>query len=155
MPHYWLLKSEPSVYSFDDLVRDKKTVWDGVSNFTALKHLRAMNTGDLAFLYHSGEEKAVVGIAQVVRPAYPDPKQQDERLVVVEIAPKRKLKAPVTLAMIKADRFFASFPLVRIPRLSVMPVDPEQWKKILNMSGESKGSSVYDRKRSSTRRREL
>ncbi len=134
MPNYWLLKSEPTVYSYDDLVKEKKTVWDGVSSFAALKHMRSMKKGDLAFIYHSGEEKAVIGIAQISTAAYPDPKQQDERMVVIEIVPKQKLKNTVTLASIKAEKAFASFPLVRIPRLSVMPVETTLWQKILKMS---------------------
>lgn len=134
MPDYWLMKTEPSVYSYDNLVKDKRTVWDGVSNFVALKHLRSMKKGDFVLIYHSGDEKAVVGIAQIVRPAYPDPKQKDERMVVVDIVPKRKLTRPVTLAQIKADKEFASFPLVRIPRLSVMPVEKKLWDLILKMS---------------------
>lgn len=134
MPNYWLLKSEPTVYSYDDLVKDKKTVWDGVSSFAALKHMRSMKKGDLAFLYYSGEEKAVIGIVQIASAAYPDPKQQDERKVVIEIVPKQKLKNTVTLASIKAEKAFASFPLVRIPRLSVMPVETTLWQKILKMS---------------------
>lgn len=134
MPDYWLMKTEPSVYSYDDLVKDKRTVWDGVSNFAALKHMRSMKKGDFVFIYHSGDEKAVVGIAQIIRPAYPDPRQQDDRIVVVDIVPKRKLTRPVTLAQIKADKEFASFPLVRIPRLSVMPVEKKLWDLILKMS---------------------
>lgn len=134
MPNFWLMKTEPSVYSYDDLARDKRTMWDGVSNFAALKHLRSMKKGDWVFIYHSGDEKAVVGIAQIVRPAYPDPNQKDARMVVVDLAPKQKLVRPVTLAQIKADKTFALFPLVRIPRLSVMPVEKKLWDLILKMS---------------------
>ncbi|MGH2567373.1 MAG: EVE domain-containing protein, partial [Bacteroidota bacterium] len=115
MPNYWLLKSEPTVYSFDYLFKDKKTVWDGVTSFAALKHMRSMRKGDLAFVYHSGEEKAVVGVAQIASAVYPDPKQKDPRLVVFDIVPKQKLNKPVTLASVKANKAFAMFPLVRIP----------------------------------------
>jgi predicted RNA-binding protein with PUA-like domain len=134
MPNYWLVKTEPSVYSYDDLVRDKRTVWDGVTNFAALKHMRAMKKGDLVYVYHSGNEKAIVGIAQIARPAYPDPQKDDDRIVVVDLVPKRRLSRPVTLGQIKAHTAFASFPLVRIPRLSVMPVEKKLWDLILKMS---------------------
>lgn len=139
MPNYWLLKSEPTTYSFDDLLKAKMTVWDGVSSFAALKHMRSMKKGDLAFIYHSGDEKAVVGLALIARAAYPDPKQKDERMVVIEISAKEKLKNPVTLARIKGERAFAQFSLVRIPRLSVMPVEAKLWEKILKMSRKDSG----------------
>ncbi len=136
---HWLLKTEPSTYSYLDLERDEKTVWDGVSNPVALKNIRAMSKGDLAFIYHTGDEKAIVGIAEVVSDSYPDPKQKDTKLVVIELKPKEKLKNPVTLASVKlaavkARKEFAQFDLVRLPRLSVMPVSSEQWKKMLAMS---------------------
>lgn len=131
---YWLLKTEPTTYSYADLERDKKAVWDGVSNPVALKNIRAMSKGDLAFVYHTGDEKAIVGIAEITSGPYPDPKQNDERLAVVELKPKKKLKNPVTLAAVKARKEFAPWELVRVPRLSVMPVSPEQWKKLLAMS---------------------
>ena len=131
---YWLLKTEPSTYSYADLARETKAVWDGVSNPVALKNIRAMKKGDLAFIYHTGAEKAIIGIAQVSSDPYPDPKQTDGRLVVFELKPKEKLKAPVTLASVKAKKEFAQFELVRLPRLSVMPVSPEQWVKLLAMS---------------------
>ncbi|HEX9828652.1 MAG TPA: EVE domain-containing protein [Bacteroidota bacterium] len=134
MPNYWLLKSEPTVYSFDSLVKDKKAVWDGVSSFAALKHMRSMKKGDLAFVYHSGDEKAVIGVAQILSSAYPDPKEKDPRLVVFDLKPKEKLKKPVTLAAIKAMKVFEQFPLVRIPRLSVMPVEKKLWDLIIKMS---------------------
>ncbi|MCI0706195.1 MAG: EVE domain-containing protein [Ignavibacteriae bacterium] len=134
MPNYWLLKSEPMTYSFDTLMKDKKTVWDGVSSFAALKHMRSMKKGDLAFVYHSGDEKAVVGIAQIESAAYPNPNENDERLVVFDLKAKEKLKKPVPLAAIKADKAFAQFHLVRIPRLSVMPVEKKLWDLILKMS---------------------
>jgi predicted RNA-binding protein with PUA-like domain len=131
---YWLLKTEPSTYSYAHLVRDKKAVWDGVSNPVALKNIRAMKKGDLAFVYHTGDEKAIVGIAQVASDVYPDPKQNDERLVVFELKPQEKLKAPVTLAAVKTRKEFAQFELVRLPRLSVMPVPADHWNKLIAMS---------------------
>src|SRR2546425_12464049 len=100
----WLLKTEPDGYSWDDLVRDKKTAWDGVSNALALKHIRAMKKGDLALIYHTGDERAAVGVAEVASDPYPDPKEEDDRLVVVDLKPKKKLKQPVTLSDIKADK---------------------------------------------------
>lgn len=125
---YWLLKTEPSTYSWADLLKAKRAVWDGVKNPTALRNLREMQVGDLAFIYHTGDEKQIVGIAKVVKAAYPDPKAGDPSLVVVDLEPVKPLKAPVTLATIKSDRRFAAWALVRIPRLSVMPVTPEHWK---------------------------
>jgi predicted RNA-binding protein with PUA-like domain len=130
----WLLKTEPSTYSFDQLEREGRTTWDGVRNPTALRHLRAIGTGDEVLIYHTGKEKAVVGIAKVIKGAYPDPAAGDARLVVVDLAPVRRLKAPVTLARIKADAAFADFALVRISRLSVMPVTAPQWKRLLALS---------------------
>jgi predicted RNA-binding protein with PUA-like domain len=131
---YWLLKTEPSTYSFADLVRDRKTTWDGVSNNTALRHLRSMKKGDLAFVYHSGGEKSIVGVAEIVSDAYPDPKKKDPRLVVVDLKAGEPLNTPVTLAEVKASGHFADFALVRIPRLSVMPVSGAQWKRLLSMA---------------------
>ncbi len=128
---YWLLKTEPSTYSWADLVKAKRAVWDGVKNPSALRNLRAMTVGDLAFVYHTGDEKAIVGIAKVVKAAYADPKAGDPSLVVVDLEPVKLLKAPVTLASIKADRRYADWALVRIPRLSVMPVTPEHWKLLV------------------------
>ena len=133
MANSWLLKTEPSTYSFDDLVRDKRTTWDGVSNPVALSHLRAMRKGDQAFVYHTGAEKAIVGIARITGDPRPDPKLDDPRLVVVELEPVRALRKPVSLAAVKADRRFADFALVRISRLSVMPVSPDFWKALLAM----------------------
>ncbi len=131
---YWLLKTEPSTYSYDDLVRDKKATWDGVSNPVALKNIREMQKGDLAFIYHTGDEKAIVGIAEVTSAAYPDPKQDNPKLVVVDLKPVERVKSPVSLAAVKAKKEFADFALVRIGRLSVMPVTPVQWKSLLAMS---------------------
>jgi predicted RNA-binding protein with PUA-like domain len=134
MAQRWLLKTEPSTYSFDQLEREGRTTWDGVRNPTALGHLRAIRTGDEILIYHTGAEKAVVGVAKVLTGAYPDPAAGDPRLVVVDLAPVRRLKAPVPLARIKADAAFADFALVRISRLSVMPVTAPQWKRLLALS---------------------
>lgn len=129
----WLLKTEPSTYSFADLLREQCATWDGVKNPTALNHLRAMKNGDQALVYHTGDEKAIVGIARIVSNPYVDPKLGDPKRVVVDLAPVRALREPIALARIKADKRFAGFSLVRIPRLSVMPVAPEQWDALLSM----------------------
>jgi predicted RNA-binding protein with PUA-like domain len=133
MPNAWLLKTEPSTYSFDDLRRDKRTTWDGVSNPVALKNIRAMRKGDQAFVYHTGDEKAIVGVARIASDPFADPKLDDARRVVIDLEPVRALRKPVTLAAVKADRRFADFALVRISRLSVMPVSADQWKQLLDM----------------------
>jgi predicted RNA-binding protein with PUA-like domain len=130
----WLVKEEPSNYSFDQFVADGATVWSGVKNPLAQKNLRAMKKGDRVFYYHTGNEKAVVGTAKVTVAAYPDPKDKTGKLVVVELQPDKKLKRPVTLAEIKAAGRFPDFPLVRLPRLSVMPVSDEQWDAIEAMA---------------------
>lgn len=133
---HWLLKTEPSKYAYQDLEREVRTTWDGVSNPVALRHLRAMKKGDQAFIYHTGDEKAIVGIARVVRAAYPDPRHGDAKLVVVDLEPVRRLPRAVTLAQVKADKRFVDFALARVPRLSVMPVTPVQWKLLLSLAGE-------------------
>ncbi len=138
MPQYWLLKTEPSDYSNTDLERDERTIWDGVSNNLALKHLRNMKRGDLAFIYHTGKERALVGIAEVISDPYPDPGKNDAKLVVVDVKAKESLPQIVSLADVKADSEFSDFPLVRIPRLSVMPVTPAQWNRLLAMAGASR-----------------
>jgi predicted RNA-binding protein with PUA-like domain len=125
MAQSWILKSEPSTYSWDELVNEGKAVWDGVANAAALIHLRTMAVGDELLIYHSGEGKEIVGIAEVTRAAYPDPKLNDPKRVVIEIEPVRPLKTPVTLGTIKADRSLAQLALVRISRLSVSPVSAE------------------------------
>jgi len=130
----WLFKEEPTHYGYDDLVRDGKTSWTGVRNPVAQKHLRAVAKGDRIFFYHTGNEKAVVGIAKAAAPSYPDPADTDGKLYAVDVVPVRKLKQAVTLAAIKADKWFASFALTRVPRLSVMPVTDEQWDRIEGMS---------------------
>ena len=132
----WLLKTEPDAYSWDNLIRDKKTVWDGVSNALALKHLRAMKKGDLAMIYHTGKERAAIGMAEVISNPYPDPKEEDERRVVVDLRPKRRLAHPVTLSEIRADPTFADWVFLRIGRLSVVPVPQEMWKRIEELSEE-------------------
>jgi len=134
MANHWLLKTEPSTYSYTDLERDKKAVWDGVSNALALKHLRTMKRGDLAFIYHTGDEKQIVGIAEVTSDPYSDPKEKDPRLVVVNLKPRERLTRPVTLSEVKADAGFGDFELVRIGRFSVMPVSESRWKKLVKMS---------------------
>jgi len=128
---HWLMKSESGVYSWDDLVRDKSTEWDGVRNPTARIHLRAMKTGDEVFFYHSGDERQVVGIMRVTREAQPDPK--DANWVSVAVEPVRPLP-PVTLKQIKAEPSLAKMELVRLSRLSVSPVRDEEWRKILEMA---------------------
>jgi len=134
MAQRWLFKTEPSTYSWADLERDRRTVWDGVKNALALKHLAAVATGDEVLLYHTGDEKAAVGIAKVVRGAYPDPKQKDARLVVVDLQPVKALARPVALGEMRANRELAGFDLLRLPRLSVMPVSAEQWAAIMEMA---------------------
>jgi predicted RNA-binding protein with PUA-like domain len=130
----WLVKEEPEHYGFDQLVRDRKTVWAGVKNPLAQKHLRSIRRGDRLFYYHTGKEKAVVATATAASDAYPDPADASGKLAVVDIVPDKKLPRPVTLAEIKADKGFASFPLVRMSRLSVMPVSDAEWTKIERMS---------------------
>ena len=132
----WLFKEEPSNYSYDALVRDGKTSWTGVKNPVAQRNLRSVKKGDRIFFYHTGNEKAVVGIARAGGDAYPDPADRDGKLYAVDVVPVKKLPAAVTLAAIKADRFFASFDLTRLPRLSVMPVDDDQWDRIVQMAGK-------------------
>src|SRR5690349_1537430 len=118
----WLVKEEPDHYGYDQLERDRKTVWAGVRNPLAQKHLRSIRRGDRIFYYHTGKQKAVVAVATAASDAYPDPSDDDGKLFVVDIVPGKALPRPVTLAEIKADKAFASFPLVRMARLSVMPV---------------------------------
>lgn len=133
---YWLFKEEPDHYSLDDLFRDKRTVWDGVENNLALKHLRSVKKGDRVLYYHTGKEKAVVGEMEVVKGAYPDPARDDERFVVVDVKPVRRFDRPVPLAEIKANPKFADFELVHISRLSVMPVSDEHWAEIQRMASQ-------------------
>ncbi|HYE17174.1 MAG TPA: EVE domain-containing protein [Tepidisphaeraceae bacterium] len=126
----WLLKTEPSEFAWAQLVKDKLATWDGVTNALALKHIRTMKKGDPVLIYHTGDERAAVGVAEVTSAPYPDPSADDEKIVVVDVKPKRPLKSPVTLATIKADSAFAGFDLLRIGRLSVVPVPDEMWERI-------------------------
>jgi predicted RNA-binding protein with PUA-like domain len=131
---HWLIKSEPSAYSWDQLVKEKRTAWTGVRNFQAMANLKAMKSGDRCFFYHSGEGKEIVGIAEVVKTAYPDPTDKEGKSVAVDVKAVGPVKQPVTLAAIKADAKFKDFKLVRQSRLSVVPVSDEHWKLILKMS---------------------
>jgi predicted RNA-binding protein with PUA-like domain len=133
MARHWVLKTEPSEYGFPDLVRDRRTRWEGVSNPVALKHLRSMLEGDGALIYHTGNEKALVGRARIASAPYPDP--SDPKLVVVDVEAGQPLPRAVPLAAIKADPSFAELGLVRVPRLSVVPLEPDQWKRLLAMAG--------------------
>jgi predicted RNA-binding protein with PUA-like domain len=133
---FWLFKQEPSCYGYADLERDGSTNWDGVTNALALKHLRACQAGDLAFFYHTGEEKAIVGILEITGDAEPDPNQENDKLVMLPVKAVRKLAIPVSLAAIKADPDFNDWELVRNSRLSVMPCSEAIWRKVLEMAGE-------------------
>jgi predicted RNA-binding protein with PUA-like domain len=137
---YWLIKSEPSAYSWDQLVKDKKTSWTGVRNFQAQINLKAMKTGDRAFFYHSGEGKEIVGIAEVVKTAYPDSTDKEGKSVTVDFKAVEPVKRKVTLAEIKADPKFKEMKLVRQSRLSVSPVSDEHWKLLLKMASGPKSS---------------
>ncbi|HEX8041515.1 MAG TPA: EVE domain-containing protein [Chryseosolibacter sp.] len=130
--NYWLVKTEPDSYSFNDLAKDKKTVWDGVRNFQARSNLKKMEKDDVVFVYHTGDEKAVVGTARVTRPAFPDP--NDAEWVVVELSAGKPLKNPVSLAQIKSDKRLADMVLVRASRLSVQPVTPSEYDLIIKLS---------------------
>ena len=136
MANYWIVKTEPSTYSFDELARQKTAVWDGVKNNLALKYLRQMKPGDQVLVYHTGDEKAVVGLAEATSEAYPDPKQKDPKLAVVDLRAVERLPQAVPLAEIKRDRTFADLALVRIGRLSVMPASAEQFKQLLKLGGK-------------------
>lgn len=129
---YWLLKTEPDSYSWEDLVRDKKTVWDGVRNFQARSNLKKMKKDDVVFIYHTGDQKAIVGEARVTKPAFPDPK--DAEWMAVELAPAKPLKKPVSLAQIKSDKRLVDMVLVRAARLSVQPVAPSEYEIITGLS---------------------
>jgi predicted RNA-binding protein with PUA-like domain len=132
----WLFKEEPSHYSFAELERDGRTLWDGVSNALARQHLRQVRRGDRVFFYHTGKEKAIVGEMRVLSNPRTDPHADDPKAVLVEVEPVRSLTHPVTLARIKTDALLACWDLVRLPRLSVMPVTDEQWRRIEELSGE-------------------
>jgi len=129
--NYWLVKTEPGTYSWADLERDKKTTWDGVRNFQARNHLKSMKNGDLVFIYHSGEEKSIVGIARIAKEAYPDPK--DKAWTVVDLAFEKKIKKTVTLAEIKANKSLSNMVLVKNSRLSVQPVQKDEFELLLGL----------------------
>ncbi len=132
---FWLLKTEPESYSFSDLERDGRAIWDGVANNWALQHLRSMKPGDRAFIYHSGKEKTIAGMAEIVSAPYPDPKLGDGKRVVVDVRAIQKFSGYTTLKKMKDDPFFHDFMLVKFTRLSVMPVAPQIWQKILELEG--------------------
>jgi predicted RNA-binding protein with PUA-like domain len=131
---HWLLKTEPGDYAWDDLARDKRTVWDGVANNTALIHLRAIKKGDDALIYHTGDQRSAIGIAQIVSDPYPDPKESNDKLVVVDLKPKSKLPRPISLDEIKRDKTFAGWDLLRIGRLSVVPIPEKMWNRLLELA---------------------
>ena len=134
MAQRWLFKTEPSVYSYHQLEKDRKTVWDGVKNNLALKNLKDIQKGDPILIYHTGDEKAAVGVARALSGAYPDPSKKDPKLLVVDIEAVKRLPRPVTLAEVKANRRLANFDLVRLSRLSIMKVSDEQWETIEGMT---------------------
>jgi predicted RNA-binding protein with PUA-like domain len=132
---YWLLKTEPSAYSWGQLVKDKRTNWSGVRNFQAAANLKAMKKGDRAFFYHSGEGKEIVGVAEIVKEAYPDTTDKSGRFVMVDLVPVEPVKTPVSLATVKATPALKNMPLVRLSRLSVSPVSADEWRIIAKMAG--------------------
>jgi predicted RNA-binding protein with PUA-like domain len=141
MPNHWLFKTEPSVYSFQQLQKDKKTVWDGVANNLALKNLKDIKKGELIFIYHTGDEKAAVGVAKALGGAYPDPSKKNSKLLVVDVEAVKPLPKPVTLAQVKAEKQLANFDLVRNSRLSIMKVSDQQWQIMEGMAKEVKPQS--------------
>jgi predicted RNA-binding protein with PUA-like domain len=132
--NYWLVKTEPETYSWDNLVADKKTTWDGVRNFQARTHLKAMKKGDVVFIYHTGDVKAIIGTAKVLSEPYPEPKDKD--WIAVDLGPEKKLKKSISLTQIKGDKRLANMVLVRASRLSVQPVKPEEFEMILGLAAE-------------------
>ena len=134
---YWLVKSEPSVYGWEQLVKDKKTSWDGVRNYAARNHLKAMKKGDEVLFYHSNEGMEIIGIAKIIKEFYQDPTTDDANWVVVDLKPHKKLKKPVTLSQIKTDKRLQEMALVRLGRLSVQPVTEKEWKIIMELAGEN------------------
>ncbi|MEB3181181.1 MAG: EVE domain-containing protein [Nostocaceae cyanobacterium] len=130
---YWLLKTEPEDYTYDDLERDGSTVWDGVSNNLALKHLRNMQIGDLVLIYHTGKQRRIMGIAKVVTQPYPDPSLNDCKRAVIDLHPSARVSQPVTLKQIKQDGHFHDFDLLKLPRLSVVPVSEAHWQRLLEL----------------------
>ncbi|MDZ7959324.1 MAG: EVE domain-containing protein [Aulosira sp. DedQUE10] len=135
---YWLLKTEPDNYSYSDLERDRSTVWDGVNNPLALKHLRTMLIGDLALIYHTGKERQIVGMAEIVSQPYADPALDDAKRAVVDLRAVQRVEQPVTLAQIKQDGFFTDFDLLRLPRLSVVPVSELYWQRLMKLGNIKK-----------------
>lgn len=132
--NYWLLKEEPKNYSFDILEKEKNTIWDGVKNNLALKNIKQIQKGDELFIYHSGIEKSIVGVAKVTSKPYPDPNQNDEKLLVFNIKVKKRLRRTISLKEIKSNNLFNDFILVKLPRLSVMPVSKKYWNSIIKLS---------------------
>ena len=132
--NYWLLKEEPKNYSFDILEKEKNTIWDGVKNNLALKNIKQIQKGDELFIYHSGIEKSIVGVAKVTSKPYPDPNQNDEKLLVFNIKVKKRLRRTISLKEIKSNSLFNDFMLVKLPRLSVMPVSKKYWNSIIKLS---------------------
>ncbi len=133
--NYWLMKSDPEEYGFDDLMKAGIAVWDGVTNNLALQNIRKMKKGDTILVYHTGDEKALVGLATATSNPYPDPKADNEKIVVIDIKAKKRVKRPVTLSEIKALPEFAEFQLVRLPRLSVIPVSVDEYKRLAELAG--------------------
>ena len=133
---YWLAKSEPSTYSWDDLVKEKQTCWSGIRNYATRIHMRNMKKGDEVFFYHSNEGVEIVGIAKVIKEAYPDPTTDDDRWVAVDLKPVKKLKSSVSLDAIKKEKRLKEMALVRISRLSLQPVSDEEWEIVMKMAGE-------------------
>jgi predicted RNA-binding protein with PUA-like domain len=134
MANHWLFKTEPSVYSYEQLEKDKKTIWDGVANNLALKNLKDIKKGELILIYHTGDERQAVGVARALGEAYPDPSKKDPKALVVDVEAVKRLPRPVTLAEVKANKKLAGFDLVRLGRLSIMKVSDEQWKIIEEMA---------------------
>jgi predicted RNA-binding protein with PUA-like domain len=151
----WLLKTEPDCYSWDDLVRDKTTVWDGVTNALALKHIRSMKKGDEALVYHTGDERAAVGVARITSNPYPDPKGEDERHVVVDLKAGKRLPRPVTLSDFKADPAFAGWDLLRIGRLSVVPVPDATWERTLQLAAGGQHQQKKQTKKQTKKQKEI
>ncbi|MDB9304757.1 MULTISPECIES: EVE domain-containing protein [Cyanophyceae] len=135
---YWLLKTEPEKYSYFNLEQDGSTVWDGVNNALALKHLRNMLLGDLAFIYHTGQERQIIGIAEVVNQPYADPTLNDAKRVVVDVKALRRVSVPLSLAQIKQNGQFTDFDLLRLPRLSVVPVSEFYWQRLISLTDSTK-----------------
>ena len=130
----WLLKTEPNEYSYADLEKENTAVWDGVKNALALKNMRTMLPGEKAFIYHTGKERRIIGVAEILSKAYPDPKLNDTKRVVIDVRAVRQLSEPITLKQVKQDERFAGFDLLRLPRLSIVPVLPQHWQCLLELT---------------------